>query len=310
LTVFSDRAWREIQEGGAKLFTFTGGDQQAIKDVLDWIMKCVEEKKAVHFQTVRLGSCSYSFQPAKFYAQYDESTPKLYTKYALAIEAADYLGIPARDFAEGLTKRLIGIARKNLMSWEEVEYFYTKYEDNGLSQVAAASVFFGWWRGELDEEKTPDDMSFLSVLREQIPALDEDLHEWAAKNEADIRAKWSKKDEEKRAGMTSGGGGGDGWNNDDSGAGFSAEGGGGWDTVDSGATVSIQGEWDQSGDTGGGGGGKTAAGNEWNKENAAPTTSSGGGTPAPTASSSGWDDNSANGNDWAEEMIEQQAPTW
>jgi hypothetical protein len=221
-----------------------------------------------------------------------------------------------------VTKKMIGIARKKLMPWEEVEHFYDMYEHNGLREVAAASVFFGWWRGELDEDETPDDMCFLSVLREQLPELDQDLHMWAEKNEADVRARWAKKDDEKRgggdfdnAGVGESGGIGAGWDEPDQGTtGVS----GGWDDTPAAAPVGVCG-WDSapaasSGDAG-----------EWKsapaaapvddlsvgKENAAPSGgSSGWATPAPTASGSGGDE-SASGADWADEVNEaQNAPAW
>ena len=197
------------------------------------------------------------------------------------------------------------------MSWEEVEYFYDKYEDNGLREVAAACVFFAWWRGDLDEDKTPDDMCFLSVLREQLPQLDEDLHEWAEKNEKEVRAKWARKDEEKRNG---GGGGGFG---DDSGS-AEADGGGvgaGWNQDDNTATAGATGGWDAGGGDNDWGTAAAPSTNNWEKENAAPSGgSSSWNTPAPTPSGGGsnWDDTDARGNDWAEEVNEaaQPAPAW
>ena len=197
------------------------------------------------------------------------------------------------------------------MSWEEVEYFYDKYEDNGLRDVAAASVFYAWWRGVLDEEDTPDDMCFLSVLREELPALDDDLHKWAEKNEEDVRAKWAKKDEEKRGGGEAGGFG------EDSGFAEGGGGGSGWDQGDNQATLGATGGWD-AGDGGGGSnewetGGAPAAGNDWEKENVAPSGgSSSFETPAPTPSGESWDGTDGGGNDWAEEVNEaaKPAPTW
>ncbi|KAI9871809.1 MAG: hypothetical protein M1823_008338 [Watsoniomyces obsoletus] len=53
LIVFSDRAKRDLS-GGAKMFVFHSGDQQAIKDVLEWIMLCVAAGKAEKFQDVSL----------------------------------------------------------------------------------------------------------------------------------------------------------------------------------------------------------------------------------------------------------------
>ena len=197
------------------------------------------------------------------------------------------------------------------MSWSEVEYFYDKYEDNGLRDVAAASVFYAWWRGALDEVDTPDDMCFLSVLREELPTLDDDLHKWAEKNEEDVRAKWAKKDEEKRGGGDAGGFG------EDSGL---AEGGGvgaGWDQGDNQAPTGVTGGWDTGGVGGSSNewetGGAPAADNDWEKENLAPSAgSSAFDTPAPTPSGGSWDEADGGSNDWAEEVNEaaKPAPAW
>ncbi len=196
------------------------------------------------------------------------------------------------------------------MSWEEVEYFYDKYEDNGLRDVAAASVFFAWWRGALDEEDTPDDMCFLSLLREELPALDEDLHKWAEKNEEEVRAKWSKKDEEKRGG---GGGGGTGFGAD---SGFAGGGGGsaGWGQDNDQDTAGSKGDWTTGADGGGAGNNEWeasaahASGNDWEKENVAPSAGSSLNTPAPTPSGDSWGEADGGGNDWAEEVNDAAKP--
>ena len=60
--VFSDRARRDLQDG-SRVFTVTGGNQQAIKDVLDWIVQCKEEGKAAMFQTVSTSLCCCSTTP-------------------------------------------------------------------------------------------------------------------------------------------------------------------------------------------------------------------------------------------------------
>ena len=228
--------------------------------------------------------------------QYDDDLPDLFSRYARAIEVASYLGVPARDFSEGLTKRLVGIARKKSMSWEEVEEFYRKYEDNGLREVAAAAVFYAWWRGDLDEDTTPDQMCFLSNLRKWLPLLDEDLHEWAKKNEENIRAKWAQKEEEKKNAADAGD------------SGFGGESGGGFgDEATTAATgdwnnsaPAVSGDWDNS---------VPAGGNEWDKENVAPSGgTSDWNTPAPTAGGTSSDDNDASGNDWADEVNQAAQP--
>jgi len=103
------------------------------------------------------------------------------------------MGIPAHDFANGLHNRMLAAARKVLMSWGEVEFFYynNNHVDSGLRDVAAASIFWAWWTGKLDENETPQQMMFLDRLRKANPALDKDLHDLCAKNEADLRKKWA-----------------------------------------------------------------------------------------------------------------------
>ena len=50
--VFSDRARRDLRDEGSRVFTITGGDKQAIKDVMEWIVQCKDEGKAAMFRTV------------------------------------------------------------------------------------------------------------------------------------------------------------------------------------------------------------------------------------------------------------------
>jgi hypothetical protein len=255
-------------------------------------------------------------------SQYDDNTPNLFTKYALAIEAATYLGIPARDFSEGLFKRLIGIARKKLMTWSEVEYFLNRYDaespapevpdavfevpDEGddvgtkLREIAAYSVFYGWWRGELDEVKTPDDMMFLHNYRKEQPEFDAKLHQIAEQNEKEIRDKWEKKRLEREGGGASGGG--EGWDTGDAGTGGGG-GGSGWDNDN---TTTATGGWD-TGDAGD----NTASG-DWDKENAAPSgASSNWDNPTSATSATSWEagGETESKEDWADEMNEAAAPS-
>lgn len=139
-----------------------------------------------------------------FTLQLDEATtPKILTAYANVAISATFLGIPARDLANGLTKRMMAMARRMLMSSDEVKWFYTtpRLDDepwaDSIRQVASASVFWAWWTYRLDESVTPKAMMYLDALRRRIPRLDEDLHAWCERNEAYVRRKW----EEKRQNM-------------------------------------------------------------------------------------------------------------
>ncbi|EXJ82998.1 hypothetical protein A1O3_06815 [Capronia epimyces CBS 606.96] len=224
--VFCDRIRRELMDNsGAKSFTVTGGDLTGLTEVLAWIKQCVSEGSIVKYKDL------------------GDDAPNLFTTYANVIISATYLAIPARDLVEGLTKRMHGIARKVLMSWEEVEWFYKspslKASGDSVREVAAASIFWAWWTRKLDDDETPDDMMFLDVLRQEIPKLDQDLHAWCERNEQEIRKKWELKKNGRAAEnaaadgiendeFASGGGGG-GWDDD---ASTTAAGGGNWDAGD------------------------------------------------------------------------------
>ncbi|KAK5190181.1 hypothetical protein LTR99_003553 [Exophiala xenobiotica] len=224
--IFCDRIRRDLMNNNnSKSFTINGGDLTGVKEVLLWIKQCVSEQSIVK------------------YRELEDDTPELFKSYANVIISATYLGIPARDLADGLVKRMVGISRKVLMSWEDVEWFYKSPAldacNESVRQVAAASVFYGWWNGKLNEEETPEDLMFLDVLRSEIPKLDQDLHDWCERNEQTVREKWAEKrraKEEEQAGFDnagdaggfSSGGGGAGWDN----PGETTTGGSGWDTGD------------------------------------------------------------------------------
>ncbi|EXJ87788.1 hypothetical protein A1O1_04715 [Capronia coronata CBS 617.96] len=207
--VFCDRIRRELLDNsGTKSFTVTGNDVTGLNEVLAWIKQCVSEGSIIKYKDL------------------SDDTPNLLTAYANVIVSATYLGIPARDLAEGLTKRMQAIARRVLMSWDEVEWFYNSPAlracGDSVREVAAASIFWAWWNRKLDDEETPDDMMFLDVLRQEISKLNDDLHNWCDRNEQAIRAKW----EEKKNGRAAETAGADSFQND----GLTSRGvGGGWD---------------------------------------------------------------------------------
>ena len=135
------------------------------------------------------------------------------------------------------------IARKQLMTWDEVEWFYhTSFPSTipdeklaTLRTVAAASVFWAWWNAKLDSEETPEEMCILSVLRKENPLFDQDLHDWCDRNEQEVRRKWEEKDKAKKYGgqndqaaADNGGGDGAGWAAPPD---TSGGGGGGWESA-------------------------------------------------------------------------------
>ena len=126
-------------------------------------------------------------------------TPNLLSKYAWVVHAASCLGIPDRDFGDHVIKRMLNVhAKTTLMSWEEVDIFlYSSKLDickQQIREVAAASIFWGWWCAKLTDEDTPQDMDYLCDLRERDAKLDQALKDLCASNEQDIRKKWAEKD--------------------------------------------------------------------------------------------------------------------
>ncbi|ETI26071.1 hypothetical protein G647_02848 [Cladophialophora carrionii CBS 160.54] len=198
--IFCDRIRHDIMDNGSKSFTIVGGDLNGHKLVLAWISQCVEEQSIVKFKDL------------------DESIPGFFTTYANVILSSYYLGIPARDLSDHLLKRMTAIARKQLMTWDEVDWFYEtafpstvpQEKEAALRGVAAASIFWGWWAAKLDSEETPGEMRVLDVMRQENKKLDDDLHAWCERNEKDVRRKWDEKSKAKKYGAQTSNGDGDG----------------------------------------------------------------------------------------------------
>ncbi|OAP63361.1 hypothetical protein AYL99_02588 [Fonsecaea erecta] len=219
--IFCDRIRHDLMDNNSKSFTVVGGNLNGLKAVLAWIKQCVDEQSIVKFKDL------------------DEKVPELFTTYANIIISAYYLGIPPRDLSDHIVKRMAAIARHRLMSWEEVEWFYTTpllatlpdEKEKAVREVASASVFWAWWNGRLDEKETPFEMMTLSVLRQENKKLDQDLHDWCERNEAEVRKKWEEKDRLKKSGGRANGHcGKNGHTVDSSSGGGSASGSGsGWD---------------------------------------------------------------------------------
>ena len=116
--------------------------------------------------------------------------------------AADKLGVPAGSLSFFLKKRLNFLARKNLMSFHQVREFYnpkSKAYALDLKDTAASSVFNAWWGARLDDEATPELMSELCYMREEIPELDEDLHKAFEDKKLDVEKRWEEKRLKKEA---------------------------------------------------------------------------------------------------------------
>lgn len=128
----------------------------------------------------------------------DSSTPNLLSKYAWIVHAASYLGVPDRDLGDHIIKRMLSVhAKKTLMSWKEVDIFLysPKLEicNQEIRDVAAASIFWGWWNAKLTDEETPEDMDYLCGLRDRDAKLDKDLKDLCASNEEEVQKKWAEK---------------------------------------------------------------------------------------------------------------------
>jgi hypothetical protein len=154
-----------------------------------------------------------------------------------------------------MTKVMLGVARKVQMSWDQVDYFlYDPALDTCSEQVhgiATASIFYAWWTCKLTDEDTPDDMMYLSWLRDQDKKLDTDLHDWCVRNQQEVEKKRAEKRAKRAQEAASGGdgagaGAGEGWGNDGAVSGFSGDAGAGsgWDTGNPEAAPMAAGGWD------------------------------------------------------------------
>ncbi|KIW23401.1 uncharacterized protein PV07_11602 [Cladophialophora immunda] len=217
--IFCDRIRHDLMDNNSKSFTIVGGNWNGLKEVLAWIKQCVAEQSIVKFKDL------------------DDNAPELFTTYANVIVSAHYLGIPPRDLSDHVLKRMSAVARKRLMGWKEVEWFYTTSllatlpdeKEKAVREVAAASVFWAWWNGKLDEKETPEEMMTLSVLRQEHSKLDQDLHGWCERNEAEVRKKWEEKDKLKKSGGRANGHRGENGHAVDGTSGSGSGDGGGWD---------------------------------------------------------------------------------
>ncbi|KAJ9615071.1 hypothetical protein H2200_001145 [Cladophialophora chaetospira] len=246
--VFCNRIRDEFFEGDGpkpKSFTIVGGDLTAHKEVLAWIKQSVEEQSVIKFKEVSSPTPSPQQINLTITFQLDQD-PGFFTAYANIVLTGYQLGIPARELSDPLLKRMGGIAKKKLMTWDEVEWFYqTTFplslpddKVDPLREVAATSIFWAWWNATLDSEETPEEMCIVDELRQENPQLDDDLHAWCERNEAEVRRKWEEKDKAKKYGgqASTGDGAGAGWDQP-----VDTSGGGGWDQP---ATDAATGEWD------------------------------------------------------------------
>jgi hypothetical protein len=163
-----------------------------------------------------------------------------------------------------------------------------------LAKIASLSVFHSWWNWHLNEDDTPEDMCELSALREDYPALDEDMHEHVKDFDAFKKKMKAKRDAEQNGSGDSGyaSGAAAGWETENAITGAV----GGWDVAE---PIAASGDWNSGVvDTTGPAPIATdfgAVATEDNKENVVP------------GGSEGWDQ-ADEGNDWADEVNDSAAP--
>jgi hypothetical protein len=167
------------------------------------------------------------------------------TLYAKIIVMSYKLGIPPRELSDFILKRMAPIARKNFMSWDEVDWFYgcddfdklPEEKQPDVRKIAAISIFQSWWDKEgvlgQDTEEAGNELEYLSFLRKVFPDLDADLHAIFEAEKARVEGKWAEK---KAARQNNGDGFGatDGAGDNNAGSGFGNDGGNatagsGWD---------------------------------------------------------------------------------
>ncbi|KPI42063.1 uncharacterized protein AB675_5631 [Cyphellophora attinorum] len=247
LVLFSDLFRADIIRGEKLIELPKHCDEKAIKEILEWIRRCIENKEIVEFDT------------------YDEDDPETLARYIKIIRAAESIEVPARDFQEKIIKRMRKMAKfqrekDRRLSWDLIEDIYRdETAPADLRQVAAATIFFSWWSGHLDSEDTPEEMEVLSELREDYPDFDKDLKAEFEDQKRFIDERKAKRDAEREGAD----GTGAGWDNagDDAAAG----GGGDWDA----GAGAIGGGWDADA-----GGATTGGTDDWAK--AAPVSGDGG----------------------------------
>jgi hypothetical protein len=131
--------------------------------------------------------------------------PGFMTLYAKIIVTSYRLGIPPRELSDFILKRMAPIARKNFMSWDEVEWFYgcddfdklPEEKQPEVRKIAAVSIFQSWWDKEgvlgQDTEEAGNELEYLSFLRKDLPDLDADLHAIFEAEKARVEGKWAEK---------------------------------------------------------------------------------------------------------------------
>src|SRR5271156_1329763 len=186
---------------GTTYYVITGGNVDAHKDLLNWIVDCCNspEGTKTRFQT------------------YDDDVAFFY--YPQVMQSAEQLGI--KGFAAGLHRRMMALARKNLMTLDDVYMYYGMDPDPKLrfpaqlklGQVAVESVFFARYEKKKGRWNDANEAE-LAVLRQDIPGFEQDMDDRMEAKIAERQAWLKEQDDIKKRGEMGDAGSGTGSSND------------------------------------------------------------------------------------------------
>lgn len=189
----------ETAKAGAYLIK---GDEDltAYRFVFDWMKQCADDRNVA--SAPELDS---------LIAEKDGIKPVVE-----GMLVAQKLRIPHASFNKFIIRKLKDQAKNFVVDLETVARAYDdgdeEYKALQLREVCTNSIFENWYSYVLEEEKYDEYMYKLTTLRENIPALDEDLHAKVDEKDAALKAakeRRKNKDGDAAAGM----GGGDGRTN-------------------------------------------------------------------------------------------------
>lgn len=173
---------------------------------------------------------------------------------------ANKLKIPTASFNKFIIKKLLPLARNNLIKLDAVKLIFDSASDVydlGLQEVAVESIFKHWYDYKLDGEEYDEYMEELGEMRKCMPELDEALHKAVEDKDAWLKGKRAERAEAKAAEEAggAGGAGGEGWGSATDDGGFGAvtpaDGGDSWAGQNADASI---GDWEKEGAGAGTGG--------------------------------------------------------
>ena len=269
-----------------KMFTVSGSSVESYKYLFKWMQSCVDGNKV---QKLADPDMSAGDEP--------------FIKLANILDAISFLDIGSTLYNQAF-KRVLQLARQNVMTIDEIDYYLRSYQASGVGlvnengeplpamiSVPVESVAYGFHARKFDRDEDYKDaigelreeykkFGFDSMLEEKIMAVPDEIAA-AIQAAKDRKARIAAEEAEKRGGSGDyAGEGGDGYGADQS---YGGGGGGGYDDTYNTSTTAKQstGDWDS--------------------------------TPAPAANNSEWDISNDNattqrgssdetGGQWDEEM--------